>query len=189
MLAVQVWSAACAAAGAEDTAAAIRRLLPTAVPTRLLLPALASHLPRSLVSMHSVSCSSAAYSSTACDVSLISLAMSIRIHRTPTCILNFTSGLVQRTGARSTAELLDITAALLSLQKPGAAIVHAEAAFRFLLPALDVRQARLAAFSPEGKPLFVCFSARMLMLSIGWSIAGAVNYISCCMRKMTCCHH
>jgi hypothetical protein len=51
-LALQVWSAACVASGVEDTAAAIRRLLPTVVPARLLLPALAKHLPLALVTMN-----------------------------------------------------------------------------------------------------------------------------------------
>jgi len=46
----QVWGQACTAAGAANTAATIRLLLPTSVPPRLLLPALVAHLPTAQVS-------------------------------------------------------------------------------------------------------------------------------------------
>lgn len=155
---MQVWGPACSAAGAEDAAAAIRRLLPAAVPARLLLPALASHLPKALVRIPSAF---APLVSIFCDfVFLSSLLMCQRTRCTLTrlhLIYNVTLRerivqiLMQRTGARSTSELLEIAVALLSLQKPSAAIVQAEAAFRFLLPSLDARQTRLAQFESEGK--------------------------------------
>lgn len=139
----------------EDAAAAVRRLLPTAVPARLLLPALASHLPLAMVIAHLSECTPATCHGGARD----HLPAPVRLdfnnslpqpawHSAPCPRLH-----AQRTGARSTAQLLDIAAGLLSVQKPGAAILHAEATFQLLLPALDVRQTSAASFGPEGESL------------------------------------
>jgi hypothetical protein len=65
-VAAQVGGAACTAAGVADAAAAVRRLLPTAVPARLLLPALASHLPLALVTTHLSECTAATCDRCAC---------------------------------------------------------------------------------------------------------------------------
>lgn len=47
------------------------------------------------------------------------------------------------------AELLVMVAALIGSSSPAATATHAEATFRFLLPALDVRQTQLS-FSEAG---------------------------------------
>jgi hypothetical protein len=85
---------------------------------------------------------------------------------------------MQRTGARSTAQLLDVAAALLSLQKPSAAILHAEAVFQFLLPALDVRQSCAAAFTPEGEAL---------LSQLHWSTPSAHQQnVAICHNRVGC---
>lgn len=48
-------------------------------------------------------------------------------------------------------ELLAMATALLGAHGHASVATHAETTFRFLLPALDMRQTHLAAFGPEGE--------------------------------------
>lgn len=78
---MQVWGTACTEAGAVETAATIRLLLPTSVPPRLLLPALVAHLPHAQV--RAAVCWFCAYLFVACP-----LLVSVSSHGAPALARN-----------------------------------------------------------------------------------------------------